>query len=76
MATPRLAAAGAQGRGRLCIARRDVVQHHDVGAYLLIVGMRLLVDRRFDQLDARLDMLDQGYEVRNNRGEAVISTFG
>jgi hypothetical protein len=52
--------------------RRDVVQHHNVGADFPIAGMRLLVRRRFDRLNACLEMLDQGYEIRNDRSEAVV----
>ena len=50
----------------LDVARRDVVEHHDVGGNLLIAKRRFARDGRFDQVNAGLDMREQGYEIRND----------
>jgi hypothetical protein len=55
--------AGIERGIRLDVARRDVVQHHDVSGNLLIAELRFPRDDRFDQVNAGLDLRNQGCEI-------------
>jgi hypothetical protein len=61
---------------RICpdVAGCDVVQYDDVGGNFLIAEGRFLDDGRLDQLDARLDLLNQGLKVGYDSAIIVIST--
>ena len=68
--------AGPQSRARLGVAGCDVIQHDDVGGSLLIAGRGFPGDRLFDQLQARLNMRDQGTEIRDDRAVSIILILG
>jgi hypothetical protein len=68
--------AGLQRRARFRVARRDVIQHDNIGGRFLVAKRCLPRDGRFDHLQARLDMLDQGYQIRHDRTVGVISVIG
>lgn len=68
--------AGLQSRARLGVARRHVIQLDDVGGVVVIAGGGFAGDSRFDPLQARLDMPEQGDMVRYHRTVSVIWIVG
>src|ERR1700722_8880386 len=69
-------AAGDQCRVGLDHARRDVVQYDDIADNFLMAGRRLARDGLFDQPRARADVLDQRYDVGNDRVVVIASIAG
>jgi hypothetical protein len=63
--------AGDQRRIGLGIAGRDIIRDRNIGR-MVVIG-RFRKERGLDQLDARLDMRDQGYQVGYDRAEAVVA---
>ena len=68
--------ASLQRRAGFQVAWCDIVQHDDIRGHLLKGGRGLLRDGRFDQRQARLNALDQGREVRDNRVINIIPVVG
>src|SRR6478609_9455788 len=65
-----------QRRRRLHVAGRDVIQHDDAGANLLIAERCFLRGSPLDQLQARTNMVDQGDEVGHDLKVGVIPVAG
>src|SRR5712664_392265 len=60
----------------ILVTRRDVIEHDNVVGSSGITESRFHRDGRFDQLHAGPDVLDQGYEFRNDRTISVVSIVG
>ncbi len=68
--------AGVQRCGCSDVGGRHVIQHDDVGRDLLAAQRGFAGDLLFDQPQARLDMLDQGYDVLYHRAVRFVSVVG
>jgi hypothetical protein len=65
-----------KGGIHLDVTRSNVVQDDNVGSGFLMAERRFPDDGRFDRLQARLDVLDQGHEVRYDGATIVIPVVG
>ena len=68
--------ASSERRACFQIAGRDIVQHDDVCGEFQNGGGGLTGDGRFDHRQARLDMLDQGRDISDDRAIDIIPVIG